>query len=239
MMTTWARAGSVDGTDPRYSGGAVDNSGERADLRDSGRMPSPTVDSGPIPLLSPPGSVIARAAVLAVVLPADVAFSHGTAALIWGLDCASPEAGGDTLEIMRRTGAARIRRAELIGRSGLEHRMVCEVQGLRVTGAADTLADLAALPEVRVSTLALTLGIAQALRTGLITTTNELQQAVARRPRAPGRERLIRAASVLVRAEAPPGLTTEVAGRDQVLEHRRRSVAGLAELDVELPFDRQ
>lgn len=239
MMTTWARAGSVDGTDPRYSDGVVDNSGERADLRNSGPMQSPTLHSGLIPSLRPPGSMIARAAVLAVVLPADVAFSHGTAALIWGLDCAPPEAGSETLEIMRRTGAARIRRAGLIGRSGLEYRMVCEVQGLRVTSAADTLADLAALSELRVSTLALTLGIAQALRAGILTTTEELHQACARRPRAPGRERLIRAASGLVRPESAPGLATEVSGRDQVLEHRRRSVAGLAELDVKLPFDGQ
>ncbi|KRE61291.1 hypothetical protein [Nostocoides sp. Soil756] len=83
-----------------------------------------------------------RAAAFALALPPDVAFSHVTAARLWGLPLpAHLEEQGD-LDVIRDTGRGRIERRGCISHRGLEHRVVASVQGLRVTALADTWVDL-------------------------------------------------------------------------------------------------
>lgn len=85
------------------------------------------------------------AATTALALPDDSAFSHLTAARLWGLPLPDRRAGelaGQPLDVMRPTSSARIRRAGCHGRRGLEARQVQLHRGVRVTGLADTWCDL-------------------------------------------------------------------------------------------------
>jgi hypothetical protein len=93
----------------------------------------------------PATSTLQRATAYAVALPEDAAFSHLTAARLWGLDLPLPDAPGEDLHVMRPSGSARTRRHGCRGHRGLEARAVVDLSGLRVTGLADTWLDLAEL----------------------------------------------------------------------------------------------
>ncbi|MBM6400622.1 hypothetical protein [Phycicoccus sonneratiae] len=86
-----------------------------------------------------------RARAFARALPADCAFSHVTAARLWGLPLPAPLERDDTLDVMRRSERAPVERTGCRGHRGLERRRVVELDGLRVTDPADTWVDLAAV----------------------------------------------------------------------------------------------
>lgn len=96
-------------------------------------------------MLRAPTTTSQRARAFALALPADAAFSHLTAAHLWGLDLPVPHAVDDVLHVMRPSGQSRTRREGCQGHRGLERRRVVRVSGLRVTGLADTWLDLAEL----------------------------------------------------------------------------------------------
>ena len=88
------------------------------------------------------------------MLPGDAAFSHVTAAQLWGLPLPAELQRDAVLDVMRVSGATRVRRAGCRGHRGLETRTVVSLRGLRVTGLADTWLDLGELtPPVGVDDL--------------------------------------------------------------------------------------
>ena len=88
--------------------------------------------------------LVAHATSFASVLPADVAFSHLTAARLHGLPTPKPWPGTDeALDVMRDRSRPRVERAGCVSHRGLETREVVDVEGLRATGAVDTWCDLA------------------------------------------------------------------------------------------------
>jgi len=95
---------------------------------------------------TPPVTTAERAAVFALALPRDAAFSHVTAARLWSLPLPGHlESEGRDLDVMRPTARGLVRRAGCHGHRGLESRSVECVDGLAVTSMVDTWADLAAL----------------------------------------------------------------------------------------------
>ena len=90
-----------------------------------------------------PDCLRARVAAFSRALPADVAFSHVTAARL--LDLPLPRQlvdDGADLHVMRDSARPRIRRSGCVGHRGLERRAVVEVDGVRVVEPADTWVDL-------------------------------------------------------------------------------------------------
>jgi hypothetical protein len=84
-----------------------------------------------------------RARAFALALPDDVAFSHVTAAQLWGLSLPRWLEDGTELDVIRDSDLNRIRRSGCTGHRGLELRETVELRGVRVTGLADTWVDLA------------------------------------------------------------------------------------------------
>lgn len=96
-------------------------------------------------MLEPVG-VAQRAAAFALALPEDAAFSHTTAARLWGLPLPrslhhGPE-DADALHVMRATNRSAIERSGCVHHRGLERRAVARLDGLPVTSIADTWCDL-------------------------------------------------------------------------------------------------
>ncbi|HZB66524.1 MAG TPA: hypothetical protein VE503_03815, partial [Ornithinibacter sp.] len=90
-----------------------------------------------------PDCLRARVAAFSRALPADVAFSHVTAARL--LDLPLPRQlvdDGADLHVMRDSARTRVRRSGCVGHRGLERRAVVEVDGVRVVEPADTWVDL-------------------------------------------------------------------------------------------------
>jgi hypothetical protein len=89
-----------------------------------------------------PATVRERAQAFAIALPDDVAFSHVTAARLWGMAVPDGVAQDADLDVLRESDRTRIRRTGCHGHRGLERRAVELSRGLRVTGLADTWVDL-------------------------------------------------------------------------------------------------
>ncbi len=83
-----------------------------------------------------------RARAFALALPADCAFSHVTAARLWGLPLPAGLEGDGVLDVMRPSGQGRIERTGCRGHRGLERREVRGLDGLRLVAPADTWVDL-------------------------------------------------------------------------------------------------
>ena len=86
-----------------------------------------------------------RVAAFALALPEDVAFSHVTAARLWGLPLPRRLDSVDTdgpLHVMRPTSRSAIERSGCVHHRGLERRAVEVVAGLRITSLVDTWCDL-------------------------------------------------------------------------------------------------
>ena len=96
--------------------------------------------------LTPPSGVVGRAAAFSLALPPDCAFSHVTAARLWGLPLPQRLEDVDELDVMRDRGRPPVERRGCRGRRGLETRSVVERGGLRVTSLADTWVDLGDVP---------------------------------------------------------------------------------------------
>jgi hypothetical protein len=92
-----------------------------------------------------PETVRERAAAFALALPCDSAFSHVTAAQLWGLTLPAGVEGRVVLDVIRHSDKTPVRRFGCKGHRGLESRSVVEQVGVRVTGLADTWVDLGEL----------------------------------------------------------------------------------------------
>jgi len=93
--------------------------------------------------LEEPDGLPARAAAFARGLPADIAYSHVTAARLWQLPLPSHlEKEAADLDVIRPSSKERIRRRGCRGHRGLERRELVVLAGLRVVGLADTWVDL-------------------------------------------------------------------------------------------------
>ena len=102
---------------------------------------------------SAPGTLAERAAAFAMGMPPGRAFSHLTAALLWGLPLpsaleASASAEDASLHVIAPTADGMARRVGVVGHRGLEVRSVASPAGtgLMVVDVADTWCDLGELP---------------------------------------------------------------------------------------------
>lgn len=77
-----------------------------------------------------------------LVLPEDVAFSHLTAAHMWGLAIPWTLGRETPIEIMRGTNKAPIERRGCQSHRGLERRVIQVVDGVQLTSIADTWLDI-------------------------------------------------------------------------------------------------
>jgi len=94
---------------------------------------------------SEPTTIEERARAFQVALPDDMAFSHVTAAQLWGLSLPGALEGQSQLDVMRPSVRNRIRRSGCRGHRGLERREVVRLRGIAVTSLADTWVDLGEL----------------------------------------------------------------------------------------------
>ena len=94
--------------------------------------------------LGPTAGLAQLAEATRLVLPLGSAFSHLTAARLFGLPVPGRWVPAEPLDVMNVTAAAKIRRAGCDGHRGLESRRVVERNGLRVVSPEDTWCDLAA-----------------------------------------------------------------------------------------------
>jgi hypothetical protein len=85
-----------------------------------------------------------RASAFALALPADSAFSHVTAAQLWGLTLPPRLARQTRLDVIRASGRGRVARHGCCGHRGLEIRQVDVLQGVRVVALPDLWCDLGA-----------------------------------------------------------------------------------------------
>ena len=81
----------------------------------------------------------------ALVLPADAAFSHCTAALLHGLPLPRPREHVEPLHVLRQSGRNPVDRPQVSAHRGLELRTVSMRGTVRVVSEADTWVDLALL----------------------------------------------------------------------------------------------
>lgn len=91
-----------------------------------------------VPLVTPAD----HAAAFALALPDDVAFSHTTAARLWGMPLPRSVAADEAFHVTRDTSRPRIVRRGCVSHKGLERREVALVDGLRATSPMDTWLDL-------------------------------------------------------------------------------------------------
>jgi hypothetical protein len=96
-------------------------------------------------VLAVPQTLIERVDAFDAGLPQDAAFSHVTAAQLWGLSLPRGLADRETVDVMRATGLPQTRRVGCQGRRGAENRAIWSLRGFRVTGLADTWCDLGEL----------------------------------------------------------------------------------------------
>lgn len=89
-----------------------------------------------------PADLRDRARAFALALPEDCAFSHVTAARLWGIPLPAALERDELLDVMRSSGRGYVERAGCRSHRGLERREVHELDGLRVTSLADTWVDL-------------------------------------------------------------------------------------------------
>ncbi|QIM20312.1 hypothetical protein G7075_02735 [Phycicoccus sp. HDW14] len=89
-----------------------------------------------------PADLRERARAFALALPEDCAFSHVTAARLWGIPLPAALERDELLDVMRTSGRGYVERAGCRSHRGLERRDVHELDGLRVTSLADTWVDL-------------------------------------------------------------------------------------------------
>ena len=90
----------------------------------------------------PLADVVGQATAFRAALPEDIAFSHVTAAQLWGLTLPDVIAAQTELDVLRETRRNRIRRRGCNGHRGLETRGTATRLGLPLTGLVDTWVDL-------------------------------------------------------------------------------------------------
>lgn len=91
-----------------------------------------------VPLTTP----VERAQAFSLALPDDAAFSHVTAAQLWGLSLPWALEAQELLDVMRPSARTRVRRTGCVPHRGLERRSLAAVRRCKVTGLADTWVDL-------------------------------------------------------------------------------------------------
>ncbi len=92
--------------------------------------------------IAEPTTTRQRAAAFALALPADVVFSHLTAAQLWGLPLPAHLEAQVALDVMRPSGSGRIERRGCVSHRGAERRRTTTLHGVRVTSLVDTWVDL-------------------------------------------------------------------------------------------------
>ena len=106
------------------------------------RLPQLVRTTRSVRSLAEPRNVRDRAQAYLAALPADVTFSHITAAQLWGLPLPLPLEEQVALDVMRETTRGRIERHGCISHRGGERRSSATVHGLPVTSLLDTWVDL-------------------------------------------------------------------------------------------------
>lgn len=96
--------------------------------------------------LDPPDDPLEWIRAFHTVLPADAAFSHLTACLLWDLPLPRRSDATPLVDVMRPSSRVRIRRRMCRGHKGLESRVVEDIDGLRVVSQLDSWCDLGELP---------------------------------------------------------------------------------------------
>ncbi|MGV8848562.1 MAG: hypothetical protein ACOH16_03355 [Propionibacteriaceae bacterium] len=96
--------------------------------------------------LDPPDDLMEWIRTFHTILPADAAFSHLTACLVWDLPLPRRADSTPLVDVMRPSSRARIRRRRCRGHKGLESRLVEDVDGLRIVSQLDSWCDLGELP---------------------------------------------------------------------------------------------
>ncbi|HEV7171587.1 hypothetical protein [Pedococcus sp.] len=137
------------------------------------------VDTASPPARDHRGALQTDARAASLVLPADCAFSHCTAATLLGLPLPRSHEH-PRLHVMRPTSRNPVARPQMHAHLGLESRETVRVEGLRVVSAADTWVDLASLLGVEDLVV---LGDSVARRAGSV---DPLRAAVTRRGRVRG-----------------------------------------------------
>lgn len=92
--------------------------------------------------LEPVVTPAARARAFSLALPEDAAFSHVTAAQLWGLALPREVESQVELDVIRPSSRTRVRRTGCIPHRGLDRRALTVIRGCPVTGLADTWVDL-------------------------------------------------------------------------------------------------
>lgn len=170
-------------------------------------------------LRTPPVTMVERAAAFQLAMPAGRAFSHLTAAVVWGIPLpgwlqAQAGAVDAPLHVIAPTGDGLVGRAGVVGHRGLERRAVCTAPrtGLRVVDVADTWCDLGELPRGALSMTDLVVagdavvGLLDA-RAGRAVGITALREALGRRNRPRG-ALMLRHALTLVRARVRSPMET-------------------------------
>lgn len=156
-----------------------------------------------------PVSLVERAEAFSLVMPADSAFSHFTAAQLWGIPLSARMADDDRLHIIHKGRDRRMRREGAVGHRGLEIRDTSLIGNLRVVGAADTWVDLGEL-----TGLGNPVGLDDLIVAGdavarILGDIDPLRQALARRNRPRGKLMLLPALR-MARLGAQSGMETRV-----------------------------
>lgn len=176
--------------------------------------------------VDPPESVAARCKGLSLVLEMH-AFSHVTAAVVLGLPVPTALADATEVHVIRPERDGAVRRPDVIGHRGFNDREVIEVDGIPVTGLADTWVDFGELirPGVPLGLDDLIiLGDAVAQRLGSV---EPLRVALERRIRPRGKLTLLEALDEIRVGSESPGET-----RTRLVLTR----AGLAEPELNVPI---
>lgn len=186
-----------------------------------------------------PETLVERAAAYQVAMPPSRAFSHLTAAVLWGLPLPwSLEAAASTrdapLHVIAPTGDGMVKRPGVKGHRGLERRAVASPpgSGLRVVDIADTWCDLGELPRgvLTLTDLVVVGDAAVALldaRAGRSVGVGELREALRRRNRPRGAV-VLRHVLTLVR----PGVRSAMETRARLMF----ADAGFPEPEVNAPL---
>lgn len=100
---------------------------------------------------NPPTALHERAAAFALALPDHVAFSHSTAAALWGLPLPRRLEDHTLLHVIGNTRHGAVERAGCQSHRGAENRRVVQHGGLALTSLADTWCDVGAFGRARCS----------------------------------------------------------------------------------------
>ena len=160
-------------------------------------------------MADPPVGLAERARAFALVLPAGAAFSHLTAARLWGFPISAQMESDERLHVMVDGADRRIRRQGVVAHRGLDCRETALVEGLLTVGISDTWVDLGELTGLGNPVGLDDLIVAGDAAAQLLGDVSPLRDAVLRRVRPRGKLMLLPALR-MVRLGAESGMETRV-----------------------------